>query len=115
MKFAFIAAKEVASPMHRCIDVSGGLQERRLRLEQTPGPEPARPLPLDKLLKEAERRLILLALERAGGKKWKAADLLEIPRPRLFRRMKALGLFPGDEPASEGLIEEDEPQIETDE
>ena len=51
------------------------------RMEETPGRRPERPLPLDALLEEAERRLIELALERAGGKKHRAAELLAIPRP----------------------------------
>ncbi|HXG11435.1 MAG TPA: sigma 54-interacting transcriptional regulator [Gemmataceae bacterium] len=78
---------------------------RAIHLEQTPGPEPAGALPLDRLLAEAERRLIQLALERTGGHKARAADLLAIPRPRLFRRMKALGLAAGDESADETEVQ----------
>jgi PAS domain S-box-containing protein len=47
---------------------------------------------LDKILQEAERRLILAALRKAGGNRSKAADLLSIWRPRLLRRMEALGI-----------------------
>jgi len=47
---------------------------------------------LDKILQEAERRLILAALRKAGGNRTKAADLLSIWRPRLLRRMEALGI-----------------------
>ena len=43
-------------------------------------------------LEEAERRLIVLALKRAKGNKSRAADLLSIWRPRLLRRMEALGI-----------------------
>ena len=51
-----------------------------------------RPLPLEQLLDETERRLILLALSRTGGNKTRAAELLSIFRPRLLRRMEALGI-----------------------
>jgi transcriptional regulator with PAS, ATPase and Fis domain len=84
-----------------------------LRLTQRLADEPAReldrPLPLDRLLEEAERRLIQLALQRAKGKKRRAAELLGVPRPRLWRRMIALGLAePGAEPLAELELEEDE-------
>ena len=36
--------------------------------------------------------MIRLALERAGGNKSKAAELLGVWRPRLLGRIKALGL-----------------------
>ncbi len=49
-------------------------------------------MPLDRLLEEAERRLIRLALRRAKGNRSRAAELLEIWRPRLLRRMEALGI-----------------------
>jgi transcriptional regulator of acetoin/glycerol metabolism len=49
-------------------------------------------LPLEHLLEEAERRIILLALSRAGGNKTRAAEILSIFRPRLLRRMEALGI-----------------------
>jgi DNA-binding NtrC family response regulator len=59
------------------------------------GPRPAaeeRPLPLKELLEGAERRLIELALRRAGGNKSRAAELLSVWRPLLLRRMSALGV-----------------------
>jgi DNA-binding NtrC family response regulator len=59
-------------------------------LGQTPAPQPERPLPYEELLQQAERRLILLALARAQGRKSKAAALLEIDRARLLRRMERL-------------------------
>ena len=62
------------------------------RMEETPGRRPERPLPLDALLEQAERRLIDLALRRAQGKKYRAAEILAIWRSRLTRRMKALGI-----------------------
>jgi DNA-binding NtrC family response regulator len=54
-------------------------------------------LPLDTILEQVERRLLELALRRTGGNKSRAADLLGMQRPRLFRRLKALGLAPGDD------------------
>ena len=63
-----------------------------LRIDQTPGRPPDKPLPLETLLEEAERRLIRLALQRAGGNRARAADLLGLMRQRLQRRMEALGL-----------------------
>jgi transcriptional regulator with AAA-type ATPase domain len=67
-----------------------------VRMDQTAAAEPSRPLVLDQLLQQAERRLILLALRRAGGNRSRAAELLSIWRPRLLRRMEALGIQEGD-------------------
>jgi transcriptional regulator with AAA-type ATPase domain len=67
------------------------------RMDETPGKPPARPLPLDELLKKAERRLIELALKRTGGHKTRAAEILSIWRMRLTRRMQALGIEGADE------------------
>jgi DNA-binding NtrC family response regulator len=47
---------------------------------------------LDTLLEQVEARMIRLALDRAGGNKTKAAEALGIWRPRLIRRMEALGI-----------------------
>jgi transcriptional regulator with PAS, ATPase and Fis domain len=58
------------------------------------GPQPAeRRLPLDALLEQTERRLIELALRLARGNKSRAAELLEIWRPRLLRRLEHFGLL----------------------
>jgi DNA-binding NtrC family response regulator len=63
-------------------------------------PAPPSPVkPLDELLTEVERRLIETALRQARSNKSRAADLLGISRPRLYRRIKELNL-PDDEPAS---------------
>jgi DNA-binding NtrC family response regulator len=59
---------------------------------RSPVPLPERTLSLDKLLEEVERRLIQTALAAAKGNKSRAADLLSIWRPRLLRRMEALGI-----------------------
>jgi DNA-binding NtrC family response regulator len=53
---------------------------------------PEQPLLLDKLLEQVERRLILLALRKAHNNKTRAAEILGIWRPRLLRRMEALGI-----------------------
>ncbi|HZZ78445.1 MAG TPA: sigma 54-interacting transcriptional regulator [Gemmataceae bacterium] len=50
-----------------------------------------RHLPLDALLEQVERRLIALALKLAQDNQTRAAELLEIWRPRLLRRMEKLG------------------------
>jgi DNA-binding NtrC family response regulator len=50
-----------------------------------------RALPLDSLLEQVERRLILLALKQTKNKT-EAAELLSIWRQRLIRRMEALGI-----------------------
>ena len=57
-------------------------------------PPPARsPIkPLDQLLTEVEQRAIERALAHARGKKSRAADLLGISRPRLYRRIKELNM-----------------------
>jgi PAS domain S-box-containing protein len=69
-----------------------------IRLESTDAPAAERPMPLDQFLEQAERRLIGLALHRARGNKSKAADLLAVWRPRLLRRMEALGIKQSPEP-----------------
>jgi transcriptional regulator with PAS, ATPase and Fis domain len=69
-----------------------------------PAPPPPPPItPLDELLTQVERRLIEHAMQRAGQNKSRAAELLGISRPRLYRRIKELNLpdeaDPCDEPA----------------
>jgi DNA-binding NtrC family response regulator len=66
---------------------------RRAAMGQAPANSPrAKPLPLDSLLQEVERRMIALALRQAQGNKSRAAELLSIWRPRLLRRMQVLGI-----------------------
>lgn len=57
--------------------------------------------PLDELLTQVERRLIEGALHRARQNKSRAAELLGISRPRLYRRIKELDLPDEPEPAEE--------------
>ena len=49
-------------------------------------------LDLVAVLADAERKLIEQAIKRARGNKTAAAELLSIPRPRLYRRMQILGM-----------------------
>jgi transcriptional regulator with PAS, ATPase and Fis domain len=58
---------------------------------QAPPPQ-ERTFPLDELLEKVERRLIQLALRQARGNKTRAAEILSVWRPRLSRRLEALGL-----------------------
>lgn len=61
-------------------------------------PRPAdEPIRLDEFLGEVERELIERALRRAKGNKTRAARLLGLSRPRLYRRMVQLGLIPVEE------------------
>jgi PAS domain S-box-containing protein len=57
--------------------------------------------PLDELLTEIERRLIETALTKARQNKSRAAELLGISRPRLYRRIKELNLPDDSEPEAE--------------
>ena len=60
---------------------------------QAVGP-PIRPrvVPLEQLLARVEVEQIQFALEQSGGNKSQAAKLLGLTRPRLYRRMKTLGI-----------------------
>lgn len=71
---------------------------------------PEKKLPLDTILEQVERRLILQALRLARNNKSRAADLLGIWRPRLLRRLETLGI--SDTVASEEAKpkEEGEPE-----
>jgi DNA-binding NtrC family response regulator len=69
-----------------------GYVRTAVRLDQTPGPDAEPSLPLPQLLEQVERRLIQIALQRTRGNKSRAAELLSLPRPRLLRRMAALGI-----------------------
>ena len=52
---------------------------------------------LDHILSNVERKEIVKALQRAGGRRTLAARILGISRSRLYRRMDALGIV-FDEP-----------------
>jgi DNA-binding NtrC family response regulator len=72
-----------------------------VRLDQTSASSMAKPVSLDSLLEQTERRLIELALRRARGHLTRAAESLGIWRQRLKRRMEALGLIPTESPGED--------------
>ena len=88
-------------------DACRGAKADRLELADLPfylkqGVLPAeRRLPLDALLEQVERRLIALALKLTQNNQTRAAELLEIWRPRLQRRMEKFGFKDGDPQARE--------------
>jgi DNA-binding NtrC family response regulator len=96
--------RELAAVLAEAASAAGGgpvtrdhlPRELRVRagLEKPP-PEPS--LKLDPALEALEKRLIRLALARARGNATKAAELLGIWRPRLLRRMEALGIEKSEE------------------
>jgi transcriptional regulator with PAS, ATPase and Fis domain len=81
------AAEGIIEPSHFPASV-----RLAVRLQETSGARNQQPLPLDQVLEQVERRLIVLALRRHQGNKSKAAEWLGIWRPRLLRRMEALGI-----------------------
>jgi DNA-binding NtrC family response regulator len=58
--------------------------------------------PLDTLLEAFERRVLCDALEQARQNKTRAAELLGINRPRLYRRMEQLGIEDRDPDNADG-------------
>ncbi|WP_337174314.1 sigma 54-interacting transcriptional regulator [Paludisphaera sp.] len=62
-----------------------------------PAPKPAPPRPLDDILVDVERRLIENAMARSRRNKSRAAEILGVSRPRLYRRLKELGFPDVDE------------------
>ena len=86
-------------------DIPASIRGHRGGAYQPPR-EPVGPVPLKEMLTRVERRLIEKALERAGDNKSKAAKMLGINRPFLYRRIKELGIAddPGtpDEPRDPG-------------
>jgi transcriptional regulator with AAA-type ATPase domain len=67
------------------------IQERQLIADHPPPPADTG-WTLDGVLEAAERRLIELALRKANGSLGNAAAALGVPRPRLARRVEALGI-----------------------
>lgn len=74
-------------PAHLPLAIRQSLVAAELR----PPPEETMPA-LDSTLEDVERQMIRAALKKAGGNQTRAAELLSIWRPRLIRRMKALGI-----------------------
>jgi DNA-binding NtrC family response regulator len=83
-----LASRQAAAETIDCPDLPAAMRHAL----QAPAPLPERGLPLDKILEQVERRLLELALQRTGGNRSRAAELLGIWRPRLNRRFEALGL-----------------------
>lgn len=73
----------------------------------TPPPIPLAVTPLDERMNGLERRLIEQALHRARHNKSRAAELLDISRPRLYRRIKELNIPDIPEPADEPTLQHD--------
>jgi DNA-binding NtrC family response regulator len=67
----------------------------------SPPPMPVPFTPLDQMLEQLEKRLIEQALVRARENKSRAAELLGISRPRLYRRIKELAIPVEPDPAEE--------------
>jgi transcriptional regulator with PAS, ATPase and Fis domain len=83
-------------------EITPGDLPRRLALAAGATRRPPRPketIQLEPFLSEIERELIERALKEAGGNKTRAALLLGLTRPRLYRRMVQLGMEPA--PTSE--------------
>jgi DNA-binding NtrC family response regulator len=70
---------------------------RHAREAQALPPRDEPPIDLEQVLQGLERQLIERALARAKGNKTKAAELLGLTRPRLYRRLVQLGLAEEDE------------------
>jgi len=73
-----------------------------VNMDLAPAPPSDRPIPLNSILEQVERRLIELALRRSHGNKSRAAELLSVWRPRLLRRIEALGLEQGTRNRGQG-------------
>jgi DNA-binding NtrC family response regulator len=73
-------------------DLPLAVQQAKAAAEAPAAKSPPQLPPLDTVLEEVERRMIRLALAQSGGNQSKAAELLAVWRPRLIRRIKALGL-----------------------
>ncbi|MDB5386733.1 MAG: helix-turn-helix Fis-type [Planctomycetaceae bacterium] len=70
-----------------------------LEAQDSPPPISIQPLPLDEMLLRVETNAIQIALERSKFNKSKAAEILGINRPRLYRRMEQLGIEDREEGA----------------
>lgn len=66
-----------------------------------PSPQSFPPISLEKMLLDLERKMIRTALERHGFNKTKAAEMLGLNRPRLYRRMQQLNIQDLDQTRNE--------------
>jgi two-component system response regulator HydG len=95
--------RELAHVLERAVLLAEGSV---IREQDLPLPEPAGPGGTVLTLEEVERRHIEQVLAQCGGNKVRAARLLGIPRPNLYRKLERYGLetgpVPGEpEPANE--------------
>jgi DNA-binding NtrC family response regulator len=86
------AGRRAAGDQIAAAELPLSVRQAKAAAEAPVPPPPAKLPPLDTVLEEVERRMIRLALEQSGGNQSKAAELLAVWRPRLIRRIKALGL-----------------------
>lgn len=88
--------RQLRNAMERAATLSGETRQilpehvpDELRLErQTPSDAAEASVPIDDILRDFERRLLMDAMERAGGNKLKAAQLLGIKRRTFTARLK---------------------------
>jgi DNA-binding NtrC family response regulator len=81
---AEVAARNLGETIH----CSAGAKVHPPRVDET--------IVLGEFLASVEKELIARALKRAKGNKTKAAKLLGLTRPRLYRRLVQLGMEPPD-------------------
>ncbi|MCU0252945.1 MAG: sigma-54 dependent transcriptional regulator [Acidobacteria bacterium] len=96
--------RELAHLLERAVLLAEGSV---IREQDLPLPEPAEPNGAIPTLEEVERRHIEQVLARCGGNKVRAARLLGIPRPNLYRKLERYGLEPGPVPGDP--VPSDEP------
>ena len=87
--------RELENILERALILSGGkdiLPEHLPELEEIPPGEDILPVPGETTLAELEKKMLLAALEKAGGNKSKAARLLGITRRMLYTRLKKYGI-----------------------
>ncbi len=85
--------RELANFVRRLlvIKVSGTVTEKDV-MENMPPAVSANHESIDESMDDAEKRMIISALERSGRNKSKAAKILNIPRHKLIYRMKKFGI-----------------------
>ncbi len=87
--------RELENILERALILSGGAKitpEHLPELEEIPAEDDTPPIPGETTLAELERKMLLAALEKAGGNKSKAARLLGITRRMLYTRLKKYGI-----------------------